>query len=155
MVFCHAWTQIGDGEMRAMPLSEDLSESMGETSLLFQASDAPWTVSFLKERPAYVTDGPFMYTCADGTLLMLWSSFCETGYAIGTARSTSGRVTGPWQQEDRPIYSADGGHGMVFRTFEGELMLSIHTPNDSPNERPIFIPLEEKNGTLECSSANR
>ncbi|MFC1735691.1 glycoside hydrolase family 43 protein [Candidatus Hydrogenedentota bacterium] len=148
MVFCHEWLQVEDGEMCVLPLSDDLSEAVGEATLLFRASEAPWSVSYLKERPAYVTDGPYMHRCDDGTLLMLWSSFCETGYAIGIARSTTGKIIDPWEQEQGPIYSADGGHGMVFSTFEGELLLSIHTPNDSPNERPIFISLEEKGGAL-------
>jgi hypothetical protein len=37
---------------------------------------------------------------------------------------------------------------MVFHTFAGELRLAIHTPNDSPNERPIFIPVTEQDGRL-------
>ena len=33
---------------------------------------------------------------------------------------------------------------MLFRTFDGELLLSIHRPNVPPDERPRFFRVEEK-----------
>ena len=30
LVFCHEWLQVGDGQICAVPLSEDLSEAVGE-----------------------------------------------------------------------------------------------------------------------------
>jgi len=41
-----------------------------------------------------------------------------------------------------------GGHGMPFRTFAGELTLTIHIPNGTPNEQPIFLPVREDAGKL-------
>ena len=32
---------------------------------------------------------------------------------------------------------------MVFRSFDGQLWLALHRPNQTPNERPQFIPLKE------------
>jgi len=37
---------------------------------------------------------------------------------------------------------------MLFKTFDGMLMLSLHAPNSRNDERPIFIPVEEENGRL-------
>ena len=37
----------------------------------------------------------------------------------------------------------------VFRTREGRIMLALHTPNTHLEERPIFIPLTEKDGLLQ------
>ena len=42
------------------------------------------------------------------------------------------------------LFARDGGHGMLFRTFDGELLLSIHRPNVPPDERPRFFRVEEK-----------
>ena len=42
MVFCHEWVQVGDGEICALPLSEDLASAVGEPIVLFRASQAPW-----------------------------------------------------------------------------------------------------------------
>jgi hypothetical protein len=155
MIFCHEWVQAGDGEICLMPLRDDLKAAAGEPELLFRASEAAWARP-LKPDPArnrgpgfYVTDGPNIYTAANGALLMLWSSFDEAGkYCLGIARSESGLISGPWKQEAAPLYSADGGHGMLFHAFDGRLFLAVHTPNRTPLERALFVELEEKDGVL-------
>jgi hypothetical protein len=110
----------------------------------------------LKSRPdkvippgSYVTDGPFLWKTQEGGLLLLWSSFGDDGaYRIGVASSQSRRVRGPWKQSGEPLYAADGGHGMVFRALSGRLYLTVHTPNKTPHERPVFVEVAEKDGTL-------
>jgi len=147
MVFCHEWVQVHDGEICAMRLSPDLRRAAGEPILLFRGSDAPWA-PHPPDKKDYVTDGPFLYRAQNGDLLMLWSSFGSSGYAVGVARSAGGRITGPWVQEPEPLFARDGGHAMVFRTFDGRLMLSLHRPNRTPLERPQFFPLVEQDGRL-------
>ncbi|MBI9048768.1 MAG: family 43 glycosylhydrolase [Anaerolineaceae bacterium] len=145
MVFCHEWVQVGDGEICAIPLSEDLSIAVGDPIKLFSASQAAWAIELnSKGRKGYVTDGPWMHHLPNGELLILWSSHGSGGYSIGVARSTSGQLKGPWSQDKQPLYSKDGGHCMTFRDFEGNLWLSLHHPDGFPNERPKFIPLDEE-----------
>lgn len=146
IIFCHEWVQIQNGTICAMRLSEKLDRAAGEPIELFAAGDAPWADPIRGGN--YVTDGPFVHRCGSGELLLLWSSFDDGLYAQGVARSASGGILGPWEQEREPIFRSDGGHGMIFRTFEGELMLALHTPNNTPDERPVFIPLEERDGRL-------
>ncbi|RCW43507.1 glycoside hydrolase family 43 protein [Paenibacillus prosopidis] len=165
MVFCHEWMQVGDGEICAMRLSEDLKEAVGKPIVLFRASEAPWPTPLelppnfpnpeLKSRENFITDGTFMYKASNGELLMLWASFVNNVYAQGISRSTSGVITGPWVHDAAPIYNNDGGHAMIFRTFEENLMLTLHSPNITPEERPIIIPMVEEDGniTLEQVSA--
>lgn len=148
LVFCHEWVQARDGEMNAIRLTKDLRATIGEPILLFRASEASWT------RPVrgdgMVTDGPFIYEARNGTLVILWSSMGEEGYTQGIARSESGQITGPWEQDAKPLFSKDGGHGMIFETFDGELILTLHCPNSHPSERPILIPIMERDaGVLE------
>ena len=147
LVFCHEWVQVRDGEMCATRLSPDLSRAAGAPELLFRASAAPW-VKAVQGQVDFVTDGPFLYRADNGELLMLWSSFGEGGYTLGTARSAGGDVQGPWIQDREPLFSDDGGHGMLFKTFSGQLLLALHRPNTSPNERPVFLPLREEDGRL-------
>jgi len=90
-----------------------------------------------------VTDGPWVHRSSNGELLILWSSLRASGYTVGVARSTTGQVLGPWQQDAEPLYSSDGGHCMTFHDFDGKLWLSLHHPNETPDERPIFLPLED------------
>lgn len=151
MIFCHEWLQVQDGEMCAIPLTKDLKAAAGEPVLLFHASDAPWTAPSADASTGnknFVTDGPFLHRAANGNLLMLWSSHGASGYAIGIARSATGDIKGPWVQDREPLFGQDGGHGMLFTTFEGELMLAIHRPNKTPDERPLFLPMTEENGCL-------
>lgn len=152
LVFCHEWLQVGNGEMCAVPLKEDLSGPDGEPVLLFRASDAKWVSDLNKHKSGdtKVTDGPFLFRSESGRLCMLWSSFGAKGYAIAVAVSDGG-VTGPWRQEETPFFGSDGGHGMLFTTLEGQLMLSIHAPNRTPMERPMFIPVRKAGDTLERS----
>lgn len=151
MIFCHEWVQIGDGTICAVRLSKDLKKIMSYPIELFKASSAPWTELLVIENAGlkgYVTDGPFLYRTSDNQLLMIWSSFRNQKYALGIARSATGSVTGPWKHDSQPLFSEDGGHGMLFKTFDGQLMLSIHKPNNTPNERPVFLALNETDGKL-------
>lgn len=148
MVFCHEWLQVQDGKMCAIPLTDDLRNRAGDPIVLFTASQAPWSAAG-KDSSNYVTDGPYLYRTEKGELHMLWSSGSKTGYAIGIARSETGKIEGPWLQDEQPLFSEDGGHGMLFRTFGGQLMLSIHAPNKLTEERAVFFPMEEKDGRLQ------
>lgn len=153
IVFCHEWVQVGDGEICALRLSDDLTSAVGEPRLLFQASEAPWAQEInSKNRRGYVTDGPSLHRLASGVLIMLWSSFSAGGYTIGMARSASGDILGSWQHIAEPLYAGDGGHCMVFRAFDGQLRLALHRPNQTPDERPLFVPLRETDSSLEIIS---
>lgn len=152
MVFCHEWVQVGDGEVCALRLSDDLASASEEPRLLFRASEAPWAQPISsKGRHGYVTDGPWLHRLASGALIMLWSSFGAGGYTIGQARSASGDISGPWQQLPEPLYAGDSGHCMVFRAFDGGLWLAFHRPNQSPHERPQFVLLRETASSLEIA----
>ena len=153
MVFVHEWTCTDDGigRMAAAKLSEDLTHFISEPVDLFRADDAPWA-------KGGITDGCWMYRCEDGQLLMLWSNRDKAGYCVGIARSADGRVDGEWTQDKELLYSKDmpgakydGGHGMLFYDLDGQMYLSIHSPNSSDAgrvETPIFIAVREQNGTL-------
>ena len=142
-VFCHEWTQVGDGEMRLGQLNAQMTDLVGEPVLLFKASDAPWVRAH--NGKDFITDGPYLYPLKSGKLLMLWSSVGEKGYAMGMAISENG-VKGPWKHLEKPLFDEDGGHGMVF-SFKGKTYVSLHCPN-GPHlaERPRFYEVEEDGG---------
>ncbi|MDD6210215.1 MAG: glycoside hydrolase family 43 protein [Bacteroidales bacterium] len=130
MVFCHEWVQITDGTMEYVPLKKDLSTTAGAPKTMFRATDAKWVKSNSNhEEGGYVTDGCFLYRTKTSELLMIWSSFGESGYAVASAISTSGKLEGPWVQNEDLIFSENGGHGMLFNTFDGKLMIALHYPN--------------------------
>ncbi len=145
IIFCHEWTQIRDGAIVAQRVRADLGAPAGEPAVLFHASDASWAIPI--ESPdgerAWVTDGPFLHRLRSGALIMIWSSVGEHGYALGVARSVSGDVLGPWVQEPVPLWTSDGGHGMITRTLEGRLILVLHQPNTTPMERAEMTEITE------------
>jgi GH43 family beta-xylosidase len=149
MVYCHEWTQVKDGTVELIQLKSDLSDTIGEPVTLFKGSDAPWTP---RGNPTYVTDGPFLYRSKSGKLFMIWSSFASS-YTTGIAVSDSGKVRGPWRQLSKPLYEADGGHGMIFNKFDGTLMLLLHAPNHDP-ERAHLFQLEDTGEALEIKREN-
>jgi arabinan endo-1,5-alpha-L-arabinosidase len=54
-------------------------------------------------------------------------------------------------QAEEPFYKNNGGHGMLFQTFEGALKLAMHTPNESPEERAVFLSVvDDKELGLRC-----
>ncbi|MCL2702614.1 MAG: glycoside hydrolase family 43 protein [Defluviitaleaceae bacterium] len=146
IVFCHEWVQVGDGTVCAARLSADLSGAVSEPVKLFSSSEAVWSrkaFSPSNNIEGYVTDGCFLHRMSGGKLLMIWSCIGEMGYCLGYAVSESGHVLGPWKQAKKPLFAEDGGHGMIFRDFEDRLMLAMHSPNKTPNERAVFVGLEE------------
>lgn len=141
MVYANEWLQRVDGTVEAFPLTEDLTATDGEGVVLFRGSEAPWIT---RELPAgvpaqlvpYVTDGPQLYRTPSGSLACLWSTYeknrVEGGQVTGDyvqtwAISRSGDLAGPWTQGE-PLVRGDSGHGMIFRDFDGRLMLVLHRP---------------------------
>lgn len=71
---------------------------------------------------------------------MLWTSWVYNDYTQGVAYSQSGTLDGPWIHEPEPITPPNLGHGMLFRTFEGKLLLCLHSHRVGEGGRYIRIP---------------
>ncbi len=130
MIYCYEWLQNWNGTIEAIQLKPDLSGSVGKSKLLFSASDSPWS----KERDEQgdiifnkVTDGPWLFLTKTGKLGIIWTSWLFDVYTQGVAYSKSGKLAGPWIHEPEPITPPNFGHGMLFRTFEGKLLMSVHS----------------------------
>ncbi|MBQ8212896.1 MAG: family 43 glycosylhydrolase [Clostridia bacterium] len=134
IVFSHEWTQIKNGEIWAMPLSNDLRQAVGEPFLLFRASDNPEVSELDGREGTYVTDGPFLYF-ENGRLHMTWSSFYQGRYLVLQAESDS--LRGNWTHSGSR-FDFDGGHAMLFQRLDGKRMISLHRPNIADFERPFF-----------------
>ena len=150
-IFCHEWLQCADGQMVLAELDENLDGIKGTLEVIFNASSAPWTSKF--EGDNYVTDGPFIKKLSNGTLVMLWSSFGEAGYAMGMAISKNG-IHGPWEHVEKPLFYENGGHGMIF-DFNNKSYVALHCPNNPDGaERACFFPVKENGDVLELVLKN-
>ena len=142
MVYCYEWLQNGNGTMEKIELKPDLSGSIGEGKLLFRASDSPWSREKDKngqDKPNKVTDGPYLFNTKTGRLGMIWTSWIYDVYTQGVVYSESGTLDGPWIQEKDPITPPNFGHGMLFHTFEGKLLMSVHS-HKSVKGRTVRVP---------------
>src|SRR4028118_275069 len=142
MVYCYEWLQNWNGTIEKIELKPDLSGTIGEGKLLFRASESPWSREKDengKEKPNKVTDGPYMFNTGTGRLGMIWTSWIYDVYTQGVAYSKSGTLDGPWIQEQSPITPANYGHGMLFRTFNGKLLMCIHS-HRNVNGRYLRVP---------------
>ncbi len=135
MVFCHEWVQVGDGEIWALPLTDDLSAPAGEPVFLFRASDNPEVGNYVSKNK--VTDGPFFYR-EGGELVMIWSSYANGRYMVLEAKSETGSVKGPYRHFGAR-YDFDGGHAMIFESLDKKRMISLHAPNKAGQERARFM----------------
>ena len=129
-------TQILDGTICYVQLSDDLTEAIGEPVTMFAASQCPY-IDAIWNHTHYVTDGPFLYRTKEDKLLMIWSSFIKEQYAECVVRFETGEL-GMDFVHLTPILDNDGGHGMIFSNGE-KIYLTVHTPNKSGEEHPIFM----------------
>lgn len=158
LVFSHSFEDRGSaqrGEYCVQKLSADLKTAVSEPACLFCACDTAWAlpVPFAEEEfgisgECYFSDGACLRMGDDGRLYMIFSSWSRAGYAVGVAVSDSGRIAGPWQQQDEPLYPENGGHGMFFEDLDGRLLFTLHTPNDKFKERPVFYRVRIEDGHM-------
>lgn len=164
IIFCHEWTELYEGRIKALRLTHDLKSSFGEPVTILNAAEREWIRLFGDpriEKQGYLTDAPFLYEARDGELLLLWSSYSVPnysdtglgGYTVAIARSANGRMEGPWTHDKQLLMDRNAGHSSLFRDLEGKLRICTHYP-DTPHgqERPLFIPIEETDTGLAFST---
>lgn len=151
MVYCHEWVELGDGTIELVKLSKDMRMDSNPIRL-FCSSAAPWSTGaeHTTGEISYVTDGVYLYKSpTTENLYMIWSSFSNGNYAVGVARSKTGKITGPWVHDANPILDHDGGHGMIFTDLEGNPRLILHGPNHPEGaERAVIYNIIDIGQTL-------
>src|SRR6185295_12697857 len=150
MVFCHEWVQCTVGEICAIKLKDDLSTAIDKPFLLLKSSEAAWAK--VQGEGGTVTDGPYLRKGKTGKLYMIWSSFDDrpggARYQVGVSISDSGKLGGPWKHQPAAFLpDIDGGHPMLFETFEGRLMMVLHSPGNG-NTHPRIFEMEDTGETL-------
>ncbi len=121
LIYCYEWVQAGDGAIEYIELKPDLSGTVGTSHHICKASDGrAWNTDA-------VTDGCFIFRTQTGRLGMIWTCWRSGVYVQGVAYSDNGKLTGNWSHSQSPITPDNHGHGMMFRTFDGQLLMSIHS----------------------------
>ena len=157
MIFVHEWTQIIDGTMDYIELSDDLTYTVSKRPVtMFRASENPAVkemnangeATFGLKMPGWVTDGPQMFRTQTGKLGMLWSTWGDERYLQAVCYSESGTIAGPWIQEEEPFLANNSGHGMLFRTFDGELRYVVHHVEGNGPRKPQYWTVDDSGDKL-------
>lgn len=169
VIFCHEWTEIYYGKIKALPLEKDLSkvEDYKKELLLVdtQTDGIPWIRQMRDDRvgkTGYLTDAPFLYKMKNGRLLLLWSSYAvnenggKGGYVVAGCVSKSGRLEGPWEHLEHPLLDVNAGHGALFLDLHKQLRLVLHT-NDTAHgeEHPMILSVKENEEGLLIENMTR
>ncbi len=121
LIYCYEWVQAGDGAIEYIELKPDLTGTVGTSHHICKASDGrAWNTDA-------VTDGCFIFRTQTGRLGMIWTGWRSGVYVQGVSYSDNGKLTGKWSHSKSPITPDNHGHGMLFRNFDGQLLMSIHS----------------------------
>ena len=157
MIFVHEWTQLIDGTMDYIELAPDLTYTVSKKPVtMFRASENPAVgemnvlgeATFGMKLPGWVTDGPQMFRTQTGKLGMLWSSWGKERYIQCVCYSESGKIEGPWVQEPEPFLANNSGHGMLFKTFDGELRYVVHHSEGNGGRKPQYWTVDDSGDKL-------
>lgn len=139
------------GEICAARMSEDLTEIVGEPTVLFASNEAPISKrtphKISETEVRYGSDAPFVQRLSDGRLLLTWSPYLQNNYVVLSALSSDGTLWGKWRHSSVPLFDRNGGHAMFFETFDGKKCMCVHAPEKELEERAhIFEVGECENG---------
>lgn len=158
LAYSHSFEDRGEtlrGDYCMQKLSADLKTAVSDPVRMFSACETAWAhpIPFAKfefgiEEDCYFSDGANLIRLEDEKLYMIFSSWSTNGYAVGVAVSDNGKIAGPWRQQETPLYPENGGHGMFFKDLQGNLIFTLHSPNDKYMERPVFFNVAAENGEL-------
>lgn len=160
IVFCHEWTELYYGKIKALPLKEDLSAvedyDRAITIVDTEKDSLPWIRHMEDsrvEKKGFLTDAPFLYKLQSGGLLMMWSSYSvpeyepggSGGYVIAGVLSRSGSLEGPWEHLPGLLLDKNAGHSALFRDQEGNLKIVSHCDDTlHGEERPVILDVTEE-----------
>ena len=169
VVFCHEWTELYYGKIKALPLKKDLSEVADFQKEIIlvdtEKNHLDWIRQMKDDRVGkigYLTDAPFLYRLSNGTLLLTWSSYAvknadgKGGYVVAGCISRSGKIQGPWEHQNHLLLDEDSGHAAIFTDLKGNLKLVLHT-NDTFHgmEHPIIVSVKEQKEALFVEDGDR
>lgn len=140
LCFSNEWltpiSKDGDGSLFIAKLSEDLKMLAEKPRKIVSGKDCPLSVEIGDKIKGYVAEGPFLYE-QDGVICLLWSTFTKNGYSVLESRSKND-IYGSYELK-KTVFDKDGGHCMRFIDLSGKPCITLHRPNDTPNERMIVF----------------
>ena len=152
LIYAHEWTHIQCGTYEAIRMTSDFSASIGEPITVFSTGEPEWAIGSHDRWPGYehlfpgepfwVSDAPFIFRDKAGHLCTLWSTRIENAYVHTFSVSSTGKLEGPWEHEEYPMFTDDGGHAMLFDGLDGVKRIVFHQTDRLSHERITVLPCE-------------
>lgn len=129
--------------LAAVPFMATAQVPGGEEALSEAKGVVPAGTNHMNGRKQYVTDAPFVWKDEEsGNLIMIMSSMTAGGYGILQAISPSGKIDGPWELDNPPVFTNKGGHAHIFRDLNGKLRIVFFRKKQGKTQvciKPLFI----------------
>lgn len=163
IIFCHEWTEMYYGKIKALPLREDLTGTLGQEAVTIidtEKDDIPWIRQTRDDRVnkcGYLTDAPFVYKGTGKGITLLWSSYSvkgygehgSGGYVVALCKSLSGDIQGPWIHDKKLLLDENTGHSSLFRDLNDHLCLISHANDtDHGHEYPKIFHIQESEDSI-------
>lgn len=130
LIFNHNWEQGFEGTTEIIMMTENLSEQIGEPYIMFSASQNNWSIgedSLGQKSWSPVMEGPFLFDTEGMELGILFATEIEGKSALGVAYSEKNHgLNGPWHIEPAPMLTGGYGQAMLFKDFDGTLVMVLH-----------------------------
>ncbi len=156
LIFAHEWqcNNCNDnmGSVDYIQLSSNLKTTVGSYTQWFEAEEFTNISWWQSGSNAKVTDGPFVYTDAEGQKYLLWSTKVDGNYIEAATRFTTLGESLNLQNASFNLYDDNGGHGMIFESNSSEDMLVLHAPNEGATPHPVLFHVTANNGVLSTSA---
>ena len=151
IIYNHEWTQNWNGTVQIIRLTDDFSKQMGEPYVMFTASQNSWSsgVDSLGNKSfSPIMEGPFLFDTEGGELGILFSTYINEESAIGVAYSEKGHgLNGPWHIETEPLLRDNNRHPMMFKDFDGTLVMVVNKDtiiNNKQTSVPRIIEMDDQ-----------
>ena len=140
LVYAHEWqcacrSYNGTGSMDYIQLSADLKSTVGSSDEWFGADELTtfWD-NITGTSSSRTTDGPFVYTDANGQNYLLWSTHLDPSdgntYAQLATKFDALGSSLNLKSASLTLKQDNGGHGMIFTDLDGQETLVMHNASN-------------------------
>lgn len=126
MIYNHLAQHNGDGTVQIVRFTDDMGRRMGEAYIMFTASQNNWSRDVAGANGfSPIMEAPFLFYTEKGRMGILFTTTIAGKRALGVAYSSTGHLNGPWVMEPRPLMNDGTGSAMLFRDFDGALVMAV------------------------------
>ncbi len=138
IIYNHAWEQNNNETVQIIRLDEGFDIQIGEPYIMFKASHIPFANSG-NVASSHIAEGPYIFKTEGAGLGILFLTEIDDTPCIAVAYSEIGGLNGPWVVEPEPLLKGNYGQPVLFRDFDGTMVMLMHK-DTTVNGKNISVP---------------